>query len=54
VVKVKEVKKEENTLISSSSSSEEEEETSEEDLAECIVLEEGKFKLNDIYMKKLA
>jgi len=58
VVKIKEVKKDDSIAGDSSTDSEEEEEeeeeTSEEDLSECVVLEEGKYKLNEVFMKKVA
>ena len=54
VIKKKEVKQKDTSDSEETETSEESEESSEEDLAECVILEEGKYKLNDIYMKKVA
>ena len=53
VIKKKEVKKD-SSESDKSETSEESEESSEEDLAECVILEEGKYQLNAVYMQKMA
>ncbi len=51
---MKETKKEDSSDSEKSETTEESEESSEEDLAECVILEEGKYQLNAIYMQKMA